>query len=217
VDLTAVESSVAAVLTSAAATTALLGGDLKYRLSGYSIAIISAVAVLAAIASCSRWILKRKRKSCTNLSDGLPTWPRPLPKLSTTRGSGPAAALGCSLRHRMEMLVLFVLLSLGTATATESAALKRTHYEASKAGCILPARDGDVLITMRPSPQAHHGRRTEELALRLMREMSNTSVPSDLEEERESVKPFHIIPALAAHMHNHTLDLLFEIRGHRRV
>eukprot|EP00900_Chrysochromulina_parva_P006311 jgi/Chrpa1/15681/Chrysochromulina_OHIO_Genome00019244-RA len=54
VDLTAVESSVAAVLTSAAAATTRLGGDLKYRLSGYDIAIIAAVAVLAAVASCSR-------------------------------------------------------------------------------------------------------------------------------------------------------------------
>ena len=106
------------------------------------------------------------------------------------------------------MLVLIVLLALQSVTATESE-LKRTHYVASKAACTFPARDGDVLITMRPSPQAHHGRRTEELARRLMREISNTSVPSDLEEERESVKPFHIIPALAAHLHNHTLDLLF--------
>ena len=110
----------------------------------------------------------------------------------------------CAVRE----LVLFVLLIVGEVTAT--AALKRTHYEDSKAGCTFSARDGDVLITMRPSPQAHHGRRTEELARRLIIEFSNTSdVPSDLEEERESVKPFHIIPALAAHLHNHTLDLLF--------
>ena len=51
---TAVESSVAAILTSAAAATTLLGGDLKYRLSGYSITIIAAVAMLAAIQSARR-------------------------------------------------------------------------------------------------------------------------------------------------------------------
>ena len=73
---TAVESSVAAVLTSAAAATTLLGGDLKYRLSGYSIAIIAAAAVLAAVAFCSRL----KMTMGPNLSDG-PL--RPLPKLST--------------------------------------------------------------------------------------------------------------------------------------
>eukprot|EP00900_Chrysochromulina_parva_P002206 jgi/Chrpa1/11987/Chrysochromulina_OHIO_Genome00013526-RA len=73
---TAVESSVAAVLTSAAAATTLLGGDLKYRLSGYSIAIIAAAAVLAAVAFCSRL----KITMGPNLSDG-PL--RPLPKLST--------------------------------------------------------------------------------------------------------------------------------------
>ncbi|KOO30437.1 hypothetical protein Ctob_015546 [Chrysochromulina tobinii] len=56
VDFAAMKSSVAAVLTSAAAATTLLGGDLKYRLSGYSIAIIAAVAVLAAVAFCSRLI-----------------------------------------------------------------------------------------------------------------------------------------------------------------
>ncbi|KOO35697.1 domain of subtilisin, partial [Chrysochromulina tobinii] len=67
---TAVESSVAAVLTSAAAATTLLGGDFKDRLSGYSIAIIAAVAVLAAVASCSRWISdpERELKTGTNLS-----------------------------------------------------------------------------------------------------------------------------------------------------
>ena len=89
-----------------------------------------------------------------------------------------------------EMIVLIVLHALQSVTATESE-LKRTHYEASKAACTFPARDGDVLVTMRPSPQAHHGRRTEELARRLMIENSNTSdVPSDLEEERESVSSY---------------------------
>ena len=77
---TAVESSVAAVLTSAAAATTLLGGDLKYRLAGSCIAIIAAVAVLAAVAFCSRRIFKpeRKLKTGANLSDGLPTLLRPL-------------------------------------------------------------------------------------------------------------------------------------------
>jgi hypothetical protein len=108
------------------------------------------------------------------------------------------------------MLIFFVLLSLGSATATESAALKRAHYEASKAGCTFSARvDGDVIIMMRPSPQAHHGRRTEELARLLVGVNSNTSVPSELQEDQESVKPFNLIPALTAHLHNHTLDLLF--------
>jgi hypothetical protein len=106
---TAFESSVAAVLTSAAAATTLLGGDLKYRLSGYSISIISAVAVLAAITSCSRWISRRKLKSGPNLSDGLPTWPRPLPKLSTT----------VCLTMRMVPLVLVLLLCPGS-TALDS-------------------------------------------------------------------------------------------------
>ena len=105
---TAVESSVAAVLTSAAAATTLLGGDLKYRLSGYSIAIIAAVAVLTAVAFCSRWISKRKLKKGPNLSDGLPTLLCPLPKLSTT----------VCLTTRMKLLVLVLLLCPGAMSTT---------------------------------------------------------------------------------------------------
>jgi hypothetical protein len=103
---TAVESSVAAVLTSAAAATTLLGGDLKYRLSGYSIAIIAAVAVLAAILSCSRWISdpEPKVKTGPNLPDGL----RPLPKLSTS----------VCLTTRMARLVLVLLLCPGVMSTT---------------------------------------------------------------------------------------------------
>ena len=104
---TAVESSVAAVLTSAAAATTLLGGDLKYRLSGYSIAIIAAVAMLAAVAFCSRRISdpEPKLKSGTNLSDGLPTSLRPLSKLSTT----------VCLTTRMAPLVLVLMLCPGAS------------------------------------------------------------------------------------------------------
>jgi hypothetical protein len=109
---TAVESSVAAVLTSAAAATTPLGGDLKYRLSGYSIAIIAAVAVLAAILSCSRRISDPEPKLKTgpmHLSDGLPTLLPPLPKLSTT----------VCLSTRMAPLVLVLLLCPGS-TALDS-------------------------------------------------------------------------------------------------
>jgi hypothetical protein len=95
---TAVESSVAAVLTSAAAATTLLGGDLKYRLSGYSIAIIAAAAVLAAVAFCSRL----KMTMGPNLSDG-PL--RPLPKLSTA----------VYLSTRLAPLVLVLLLCPGVS------------------------------------------------------------------------------------------------------
>ena len=99
---TTVESSVAAILTSAAAATTLLGGDLKYRLSSYSIAIIAAVAMLAVILSCSRRISdpEPKLKTGPNLSDELPTWLRPLSKLSTS----------VCLTTRMKQLVLMLLL-----------------------------------------------------------------------------------------------------------
>jgi len=110
---TAVESSVAAVLTSAAAATTLLGGDLKCRLSGYSIAILAAVAVLsvlAAILSCSRLISDSEPKSKTgpNLSDGLPTSLRPLQKLSTS----------VCLTTRMKQVVLVLLLCPGVMSTT---------------------------------------------------------------------------------------------------
>ena len=110
----AVESSIAAVLTSAAATTRLFGGDLKYRLSGYSIAIIAAVAVLAAVAFRSRWIStpEPKLKTGPNLSEGLPTWLRPLPKLSTT----------VCLTPRMAQLVLVLLLCPGASAALTTCA-----------------------------------------------------------------------------------------------
>ena len=104
---TADESSVAAVLTSAAAATRLFGGDLKYRLSGYSIAIFTAVAVLAAVAFHSRLISnpKPKLKTGPNLSDGLPTL---LSKLSTT----------VCLSTRMARLVLVLLLCPGVMSTT---------------------------------------------------------------------------------------------------
>jgi hypothetical protein len=107
---TAVESSVAAILTSAAAATTLLGGDLKYRLSGYSITIIAAVAMLAAIHSCSRLISDSELnlKTGPNLPDGLPTLLRPLPKLSTT----------VSLTTRMARFVLVFLLCPGVMSST---------------------------------------------------------------------------------------------------
>ena len=107
---TAVESSVAAFLTSAAAATTLLGGDLKYRLSGYSIAIIAAVAMLAAIHSCSRLISdsEPKLKTGPNLPDGLPTSLRPLPKFSTT----------VSLTAWMARFVLVLLLCPGVMSTT---------------------------------------------------------------------------------------------------
>jgi hypothetical protein len=108
VDSTAVESSAAAFLASAAAATTPLGGDLKYRLSGYSIAIISAAAMLAAVASCSRWIHQRKLKSGPNLSVGHPTLLRPLSKLSTT----------VCLTTRMAALVLVLLLCPGVLSTT---------------------------------------------------------------------------------------------------
>ena len=105
---TAVDSSVAVVLTSTAAATTLLGGDLKYRLSGYSIAIIAAVAMLAAVAFCSRWISKRILKCGPNLSGGLPTLFGPLPKLSAT----------VSLTARMARLALVLLLCPGVMSTT---------------------------------------------------------------------------------------------------
>ena len=108
---TAVESSVAAVLTSAAAATRLFGGDLKYRLSGYSIAIIAAVAVLAAVAFHSRLISnpEPKLKTGPNLSGGLPIL---LSKLSTN----------VCLSTRMARLVLVLLLCPGASASLSTCA-----------------------------------------------------------------------------------------------
>jgi len=124
VDLTAVESSVAAVLASAVAATTLLGGDLKYHLSGYSIAIIAAVALLAAVAFCSRLISdsEPKLKTCPNLPEGLPTLLHPLPKLSTS---------GCL---RMVRLVLVLLLCPGVMSTTPDSGPILIHQVGMHAG-----------------------------------------------------------------------------------
>ena len=87
-----------------------LGGHPKYRLLGSSIAIIAVVAVLAAILSCSQWILKpeRKLKMGANRSGGLLTLLRPLPKLSTA----------VCLTTRVAQLVLVLLLCPGVMSIT---------------------------------------------------------------------------------------------------
>ena len=109
----AIESSAAAILTSAAAATTLLG-DLKSRLSGYSIAISSACAVLAAVAFCSRWISNSEPtlKTGPNLSSGLPTLLCHFPKFSTT----------VCLTPRMAQLVLVLLLCPGASAALTTCA-----------------------------------------------------------------------------------------------
>ena len=129
----AVESSAATILTSAVAATTLLGvtvtssmtvptqmvvvylalgGDPKYRPVGCSIAIVAAVAMLAAILSCSRWISNPEPKRINTgpqISDGLPTLLRPLlPKLSTT----------VCMTTRMAHLVLVLLLCPGVMSTT---------------------------------------------------------------------------------------------------
>ena len=129
----AVESSAATILTSAVAATTLLGvtvtssmtvptqtvvvylalgGDPKYRPVGCSIAIVAAVAMLAAILSCSRWISNPEPKRINTgpqISDGLPTLLRPLlPKLSTT----------VCMTTRMAQLVLVLLLCPGVMSTT---------------------------------------------------------------------------------------------------
>ena len=130
---TAVESSVAAILTSAAADTTMLGGDLKYRLSGHSIAIIAAVAMLTAILSCSRRISNPEPKLETgpNLSDGLPTWLRPLSKLSTS----------VCLTTRMKQLVLVLLLCPGAMSTTPDSGPILIHEVGMLAGHQSPATE----------------------------------------------------------------------------
>ncbi len=124
---TAVELSVAAVLTSAAAATTLLGDDLKYRLLGYSIAIIAAVAVLAAILSCSRWLFDSEPKLETGPKTpyGLLTLHHPLlPILSTT----------VCMTTRMAQIVLVLLLCPGVMSTTPDSGPILIHQVGMLAG-----------------------------------------------------------------------------------
>ena len=83
----------------------------KYRLSSYNIAIIAAVAVLAAVAFCSRLISnpEPKLKTGPNLSGGLPIL---LSKLSTN----------VCLSTRMARLVLVLLLCPGASASLSTCA-----------------------------------------------------------------------------------------------
>ena len=150
----AVESSAAAILTSAAAATTLLGvtvpssptvptqmvvvslvlgGNPEYCIQGYSIAIIAAVAMLAAILSCSRRIAnpEPKLKTGPNLSDGLPTWLRPLSKLSFT----------VCFATRMKQLVLVLLLCPGAMSTTPDSGPILIHEVGMLAGHHSPATE----------------------------------------------------------------------------
>ena len=152
---TAVESSAAAILTSAAAATTLvgvtvtssptvptqtvvnslaLGGDLKTRVLGSSIAIIAAVAVLTVILSCRRWISKPERRlmTGTNRAGGHPTLLRPLPKLSTT----------VCLTTRAAQLVLVLLLCPGVRSTTPDSGPILIHEVGMLAGKQSPATEG---------------------------------------------------------------------------
>ena len=152
---TAVESSAAAILTSAVAATTLvgvtvtssptiptqtvgvslaLGGDPKDRLLGSSIAIIAAIAVLAVILSCSRWISKPERRlmTGTNRSGGHPTLLRPPPKLSTA----------ICLTTRLAQLVLVLLLCPGVMSTTPDSGPILIHEVGMLAGDQSLATEG---------------------------------------------------------------------------
>ena len=82
---------------------------------------------------------------------------------------------------------------------------RRAEYAASRRRCSYGSGEGNVLILIQRGH--NHGRRTQELASRLVEHGTSSSGSAS---DRETAFAFSVVPAIQAHLHNETIEALLD-------